>query len=372
FFVNVTGEDGAQLPIAPADMTIEEDGRPPYIQNWQFSVQRQLGESLVVDAAYVGSKGTRLASQNLRPNQLPPELLKYRDILNANITSQAAQDAGFLPPYAGFSGTVAQALRPFPQYRTIGVPAETLGNSTYNSLQLQLRKRFSHGLQLSAAYTFSKKLTDSGESQIQGQNGGPMDAYNLRLEKAVSYDDPQHVLAIGYSYELPIGRDKALNITNPVANAIIGGWQMSGMLRYQGGFPLRIGGGFGLPIFSGNRPTYTGEPIRTAVDRGSFDPAKDVWLNRAAFANGDRFSFGNVPRTVPARGFPFHDENIGLLKNFFFGEKVKLEYRAEFYNVLNRVNFAIPVTDSNSPNFGRVTSQLGNPRQMQMGLRLSF
>jgi hypothetical protein len=97
-----------------------------------------------------------------------------------------------------------------------------------------------------------------------------------------------------------------------------------------------------------------------------------VWLNRAAFTNGDRFAFGNVPRTVPARAFPFYDENLGLLKNFYVRERVRIEYRAEFYNLLNRVNFGPPVTDSNSVNFGKVTSQLGNPRQAQMGLRLSF
>jgi hypothetical protein len=350
-----------------------EDGRPPYIQNWQIGIQRQLGQSFVVEAAYVGSKGTRLASQNLRPNQLHPDYLKYGDLLNANITSQAARDAGFTLPYPGFTGTVAQALRPFPQYRTVALPSETLGNSTYNSLQLQARKRYSHGLQLSVAYTLSKKLTDSGESQVQAQNGGPMDTYNLRLEKSVSYDDPRHVLATGFSYELPFGRGKALlNFDNPIANAVIGGWQLSGMLRYQGGFPLRIGGGFGLPIFSGNRPTYTGQPIRTTVSVGDFDPGRDVWLNRAAFSNGDRFAFGNVPRTVPARGFPFYDENVGLLKNFYVRERLRIEYRAEFYNVLNRVNFGPPVTDSNSVNFGKVASQLGNPRQAQMGLRLSF
>ncbi len=350
-----------------------EDGRPPYIQNWQFGIQQQVGASMVFDIAYVGSKGTRLASQNIRPNQLSPAYLKYGDLLNANITSQAAIDAGFRLPYPGFTGTVAQSLRSFPQYRTISSPTETIGNSTYNSLQVQVRKRYSHGLQFSAAYTFSKKLTDTGESQLQSQNGGPMDAYNLRLDKAVSYDDPRHVLALGYTYDLPVGKGKPLlNVSNPVVNAIAGGWQVSGMLRYQGGFPLRIGGGFGLPIFSGNRPTYTGQPIRTSAGAGDFDPARDLWLNRAAFVNGDRFAFGNVPRTVPARGFPFYDEGFGLLKKFYFTERLRIEFRAEFYNVLNRTNFSPPVTDSNSVSFGKVTSQLGNPRQAQMGLRVSF
>jgi hypothetical protein len=158
-----------------------------------------------------------------------------------------------------------------------------------------------------------------------------------------------------------------------ILKTIFGGWQVSGMSRYQSGFPLRIGGGNALPIFAGNRPTFVpGQAIRTSVKPGDFDPARDVYLNRAAFTNGPQFGFGNVPRTVNARGFPFFEENFSVLKKTKIRETMGLEFRAEFYNLLNRVNFGLPVTNINGADFGRVSSQIGNPRQMQFGLRFSF
>ncbi|MGH9631923.1 MAG: TonB-dependent receptor domain-containing protein, partial [Bryobacteraceae bacterium] len=351
-----------------------EDGRPPYIQNWHFGIQRQITNSLMVEVAYVGTKGTRLTSSNMRINQLHPDLMRMGLQLGLDVNSQAARDAGFQPPYAGFIGTVAQALRPFPQYFDITAPMETLGHSTYNSLQVQVQKRYAQGLNFSVAYTFSKKITNAGESQVGEQNAGPMDFYNLSLDKSLSYNDLPHVLAIGYAYELPIGEGKRyLNIRTPVLSHLISGWQISGMHRYQSGPPLRISGGFSTGIFSPNRPTYVpGQEVRTDVGAGDFDPARDLWLNINAFSNGERFQFGDVPRTIPERSFPFFDESIGLLKKTQFGETVQLEFRAEFYNVLNRVNFAPPERNINSAAFGRVGSQLGSPRQGQLGLRLSF
>lgn len=351
-----------------------EDGRPPYVQNWHFGIQQQFANNFMVDVAYVGSKGTRLTSNNMRINQLHPDLMRLGLDLGLDVNSQAARDAGYAPPYPGFVGTVAQAIRPFPQYFDITAPMETLGHSTYNSLQVQLQKRLSHGVNFSVAYTFSKKIANAAESQVGEQNAGPMDFYNLRLEKSLSYNDLPHVLAIGYSWELPIGDGKRfLNASTPLVKHLVSGWQVAGMARYQSGPPLRISGGFATGIFSGNRPTYVpGERIRTDVSAGDFDPARDRWLNMNAFSNGERFEFGDVPRTISERAFPFYDESFSLLKKTSITEQIKLEFRAEFYNVLNRVNFTRPETGINSPAFGRVTGQLGNARQGQFGLRLSF
>lgn len=351
-----------------------EDGRPPYVQNWHFGIQRQVTDNLMVDVAYVGSKGTRLTSSNMRINQLHPDLMHLGLALTLDVNSQTARDAGFAPPYPGFTGTVAQALRPFPQYLDITAPMETLGHSTYNALQMFVQQRLSHGLNFSVAYTFSKKLTNAGESQVFEQNAGPMDYYNLSLDKSLSYNDLRHVVAIGYSYELPIGSGKALlNVDTPVVRQLISGWQISGMNRYQSGPPLRISGAQSTGIFSGNRPTYVqGQNIRTDVSAGNFDPGVHRWLNVNAFSTGERFRFGDVPRTIHERGFPFFDESFSLLKKTRVAERVQFEFRVEFYNVFNRVNFAPPVTSITSPTFGQVTSQLGNPRQAQLGLRISF
>ena len=230
--------------------------------------------------------------------------------------------------------------------------AETLGMSTYNSLQVLVQKRYSVGLHFTVAYTWSKILDDASASQVNAQDSGPMDAYHLSLDKSLSLNDAPHILAIGYSYEL---RSVGQAVPEPRRRSEgLGNWQFAGMSRYQSGFPLRITGGNALPIFSGNRPTFVdGQPIRTAVGVGDFDPARDRWLNPAAFSNGPLFGFGNVPFTVGARGFPIYEEGAALIKKIPLRERVYVDLRAEFYNVLNRVVFAAPTTGITSTALAR-------------------
>jgi hypothetical protein len=349
-----------------------DDGRAPYIQNWHFGIQQQISANFLLDVSYVGSKGTRLASSHLRPNQLPASYLSLGPILTQSITSPAAVAAGITAPYPGFTGSVNQALRAYPQFLTITDPLETLGFSNYNSLQVLLQKRYSMGLHFSVAYTWSKKIDDGSADQVNSGNPGPMDAYNVSIERSLSVDDVPHLVSIGYSYELPFGTGKRF-LTHGIAQKILGNWQIAGMNRYQSGFPLSIFGGNSLPIFSGNRPTYIyGQSIRTSVSAGDFDPAKNVWLNAAAFSNGPLYGFGNLSRTTNARGFPLLDESVTLIKKFPIRERVSLEFRAEFYNVLNRVQFSSPTTSITSPSFGVVSGQANNPRQGQMALKLNW
>lgn len=346
-----------------------EDGNPPYIQNWQFGLQQELGSNLLAEVAYVGSKGTRLPSKLFRPNQLHPSYLALGDLLNDGINSAGAQAAGIMPPYPGFNGPVRQALLPFPHFLGgLNDAYETLGMSTYNSMQVLVRKRYSQGFVFQFAYTLSKKINDGSERQNVAGNSAPVDYYNLALEKSLSWNDSTHIAAFGYSYELPFGPGKPfLSGGSAVLMKLIGGWQLSGMHRYQSGFPFRVSGG------NVGRPTFvSGQPIRTSIAPADFDPAKDRYYNIAAFSNGPRFAYGDVPRTLNERSFPFFDESISFIKNIKMGERVNLEYRAEFYNVLNRVNFSNPNNSINSSAFGTVSSQLGNPRQGQMALRLSF
>ena len=145
------------------------DGRPPYFQNWNFNVQRELPGNILLDAAYVGVKGTRLGTDLINLNQVNSSYLSLGSLLTQSVTSPQAQAAGIPIPYAGFTGTVAQALRPYPQYLNIQDLANPNGNSTYNALQLKAQKRLSHGLTVIAAYTWARSLTD-GEIAA---GGGP-------------------------------------------------------------------------------------------------------------------------------------------------------------------------------------------------------
>src|SRR5439155_2344427 len=184
--------------------------------------------------SYVGSKGTRLSSSHLRPNQLPDSYLSLGPLLTQSATSAQAVAAGIRVPYAGFTSSVNQALRAFPQYLTIVDPLETIGMSTYNSLQVLLQKRYSVGLHLTVAYTWSKNIDDGSADQVNASDPAPMDVYNIALEKSLSVNDAPHILAIGYSYELPFGEGKRY-LNHGFLKRVLGNWQIAGMNRYQSG-----------------------------------------------------------------------------------------------------------------------------------------
>ena len=137
------------------------DGRPPYFQNFTFSVQRELPWSMLAEAAYVGVKGTRLSTNLININEVDPRYLSLGALLTRPANSVEAQAAGIRLPWAGFSGTVAQALRPYPQYNNIQARYNPNGNSTYHALQTKIDKRFSRGFSILAAYTWSKTISDA-------------------------------------------------------------------------------------------------------------------------------------------------------------------------------------------------------------------
>ena len=182
--------------------------------------------------AYVGVKGTRLGNGLISINQVDPKYLSLGTLLTQSVTSAAAQAAGIQIPYAGFTGSVAQALRPYPQYLNIVNNSNPNGNSTYNALQVKLTKRLSHGLTVQGAYTWAKSLTDGSIAAGGGPAG--QDFYNRRLEKALSANDVPQIFVVAYTYELPFGKGKKL-LHQGVGGAILGGWQLSGIQQYQVG-----------------------------------------------------------------------------------------------------------------------------------------
>ena len=142
-------------------MVGRDDGRAPYFQNWSFTVERELASRISLELTYLGTKGTRLGNNLVRPNELDPSYLSLGALLSQNITSAAATTAGIRPPYAGFTGSVAQALRPYPQYLDIQRRSDPSGNSTYHAFQTQLSVRAYRGLDVQMAYTFAKTISDA-------------------------------------------------------------------------------------------------------------------------------------------------------------------------------------------------------------------
>ncbi len=361
--------------------------RMPEILAYTFSIQRQLSSSTLIEADYNATVGVHLQTGLLNLNQVPTPVVNQLisqlgaaaavSLLNSSVTSPAAQAAGIRIPYANFTDptvqrtmSVGQALRPYPQYLTIDTSqsGDKSGHSTYNAMILKLDRRFSKGLTMQWTYAFSKLLTDS--DTYYANAGFAQDQYNRRLEKSIGAYDQTHVVKMNTLYELPFGRGKRW-ITHGFAAQALGGWRLSAIQVYSSGFPIGVTRNAPLNIFNGvNRPLITTYNWKAPYS-GSFDPNKEPYLAASAFPAQPAGVLGNATRYNPTvRVFPNFNENVSLGKSFQFTERLRLDFRAEAFNLFNRTVFSGPVTNLNNNSFGLVTSQSNTPRQMQMALKL--
>jgi len=348
-------------------------GKQSSTQNWQLSVQRDVGWNTVVEAAYVANKASHLPAGLENLNQVPIKYLGLGSLLSQDISSAAAQAAGIKSPYPGFSGSVNQALLPFPQFLGITEQIEPLGNSSYNSMQMKVQKRTSNGLAFLVSYTLSKTLTDTSLSGFATFNSAALDTANRRLERSLAGNDQTHNVVMSWVYEVPLGK----NARGPVAK-LAKGWIVGGIASYRSGTPIGIGGGPDLLIFNGgNRPNRVpGVPERASF-KGSFDPAADLYLNINAFSQPAPFTIGNVSRVEPSlRTFPALNENLSAIKRTYvpkISEVFNVEFKAEFFNIFNRTQFGYPNANINDPtSFGVVGYQANLPRSIQFSLRVNF
>jgi hypothetical protein len=340
--------------------------RLPEVENYNVGIQQRLWGGVVIDASYVGTQSHRMYDGSNNYNQLKPSYLSLGSTLQAAVGSAQANSAGVTAPYPGFTGTVAQALRPYPQYQTITILNDARGNQHYNALQIRGQKVMSNGLSMLVAYTYEKNITDVDAAQSW---------YNLKAEKAVtSFDLPQKFTA-GYSYQLPIGAGKWLNVKNSVVNRFIGGWTTSGLVTLQSGTPIAVTTELSLPSIGPIRPNVVaGQPFYGPHDsRGVFNATNDKYLNLSAFVAPAPFTFGNAPaRFDSIRTFGMRDWDVGLMKKFPVTERLAISLKGEFFNVFNTVNFGAPNADINSPSFGKITTINGNPRNGQVSGTISW
>jgi len=298
-------------------------------------------------------------------------------LLQLGVTEGGAQAAGIAIPYAGFTGTVAQALRPYPQYQGIGQFYEKDGHTTYHSLQLKAEKRYSSGLNLLAAFTWSKNLVNA-DYPLNGGNSlfglaTPQDNANYRDVKGFSPNDIPKRFVVSYIYELPFGKGKRFSFEGPM-NLLLGGWQVSGIYAYQNALPLRFTTNVTNPVFGGGiRPNVTtGVPFRAAMASDKFDYTKDNYISPGFMRLPTSFTFGTAALNYNFRGFASYNEDMALVKNFRIKERFRCEIRWEAFNALNRVVWGGPATNVSAANFGKVSGQGNSPRVMQMGLKITY
>ena len=363
--------------------------RMPQNLTWTFSVQRQVTPTMVVEAAYNANVGTHLRTSTITLNQVPTHYLNQFieqygatqaiNLLRADINSAAARAAGIPIPYANFTNpsvqtirTVAQALRPFPQYQGInsGRTADKTGHSSYHALILKADRRLSRGLTFMWSYALSKAIGDADDN-YGGQ--GSQDTYNRRLEKSISQYDQTHSLKFSTILALPFGRGRRWMNSSRLADAILGQWRLAGIQTYYSGTPMRVTRNNPFPISNGTtRPVINSYDNWRAQMRGEkFDPAVDLFLDGTAFPTQPNNRFGNETRYNPKQRTPpeFY-ESVSLAKQFAIHESFRLDLRFEAFNLFNRVTFAGGDTSLDSLTFGRVTSQSNSARQMQLGLKL--
>ncbi|PYT34871.1 MAG: hypothetical protein DMG58_03685 [Acidobacteria bacterium] len=344
-----------------------------YMQQWNFTLQKTFGKNWSVEAGYLGSKITRLGVPDTNINQLPVSGLAR----GAELTKQVPNPFyGQIPPTSSLGGkTIAyqQLLRPFPEFITVSLFRNNIGNSTYNALQARLERRFSGGLTLTAAYTFSKLIDDASSVFDAAILTGPIanfpvaDSYNRRLEKDLSNGDIPHVFASGFVYELPFGHGRRIGLGG-WHDALAGGWQIAGVVRLQSGSPLAISQITNFNAFAGfgtQRPNRVGDPSLPAGERST-----ERYFDTAAFAQAPQFTIGNSSRN-PVRGPGYQDADLMVGKVFSLTERCHLEFRAEAFNVSNTPPLGAPNTVLGNPSFGTISTAL-DPRVFELALKLSF
>ena len=344
--------------------------KTPYTQTWNVGVQRQIGSETTVEINYVGSSSHRLF-RSVDGNPPQPALV---DALIADGVPPADLQGGALR-YDTFGTTVNNTALVEP------VLIKSIGNATYNGLQMIVTKRLRHGLQLQAAYTWSHAIDDAQDPLVATAENRNIarDSFDLHEDRGSSDFDLRHRLVLNYLYELPFGAGRAF-LTSGIAAHIFGNWQLSGISTFEAGRPF--------DIFDTEDSQHTGLSGRPdLIGNPAIPPGSDETQTgppASAFAPPPFGQPGSVGRNT-FTGPTFFNTDVDLIKRIPITERLRLQFRAEVYNVFNQVQFAQPGLLSEGGNviedpgtFGKSLSELGRPdgttsaRQIQLALKLEF
>ena len=337
----------------------------PYSIRWEFSVQHQLPSNMILEAAYIGNHAVHLPVDK---TQLDSTARQY--LSTSPVRDQATIDflSALVPnPFAGLipgtnlNGTTvprSQLLFPFPEFTGVQERQDNKGSSHFHSLAVRFEKRYSHGFNLLANYTYSKLI----------ESVSRLNDTDLVPEKRVSGDDRPHRVVASASYELPFGKGKMFSLGNsPLWTRVFGGFVINGIYTWQIGAPL--GWGSLSNSSPGSGPIYLGGDLHLnnrAID-AAFDTTRFVTNSKLQLANNIRtFSsrFGSL-RQDGSNNFDF-----SLLKNTHITEKVNFQLRFEAFNALNHPTFNAPDLSATSSSFGTIRGQANLPRSIQLAGRI--
>ncbi len=336
----------------------------PMNQMWNANIQHSFGSNLLLEAAYIGSRGERIWN-NYNRDATYPQYLSMGTKLNNLVPN----------PYFGkiSIGTMSAAnvrqgllLVPYPQYGgSINQIRASVGDSIYHAFTLRAERAFRHGLLFQASFTGAKLIDNVNERFIGGANF--INPYDLGLSRSVSAADVSRRFVANWVYELPFGHGKRF-LSSGIGSLILGNWQTSGIISAQNGTPISIGASCTMSGASG---------LGCYADRlkdGNLASGQSMakWFDTSAYVNPAAYSFGSGSRTEPNLRNPGSFSFDSVLSRWQpIRERLRLQYRAEFYNMLNHPNLGSPSASITSSTFGMISSKSGN-RTMIMALRLEF
>jgi hypothetical protein len=330
------------------------DHHTTYAMQYLVNVQRQLTRDWALEVGYLGGQSRHL---------------------------QGFQDAN-----QGVPGTAGSATsrRPYKGFSNIQFVQDG-GNGSYNALSVKATRRFSQGFSVIGSYTWAKSIDTTSGIRNQGFDTlYPQNSYCLSCERGLSAFDARHRMVTSVLYDLPVGRDKMLNLTNPVANTIIGGWELGGILTLQSGMPGNLGIG-GVDNASTGSGGYD-RPSATGVSPYLNNPTPSRYWNPDAFVEAPPGQFGNVGRnSIIGPGIIGFDAEVHKSFQMPYKENHRLQFRFEAFNVMNHPNWGMPnlnilsgaarsglASTAAHANFGVVSSTSTAMRQLQLGLKYSF
>jgi hypothetical protein len=326
--------NAVDAPVTSVDTRL----KTPYYQEWNFAIQQAIPSAISLELAYAGSKGTHLQVLT-DPNQV-------------------------MMPGPGD----VQSRRPYPNWGPFAA-IQDRGNSTYNSLQIKVQKRYSHGLSFLSSFTYSKAINDLPE--ICCNQPYPQNSYDLRAEKGPADFDQQFRWVLSFDYELPFGRGRQFLNNSRLLDLAFGGWHLGGIYTLASGFPFSPQLGYD-PSNTGDQGVVRTDRIANGnLPRGQRDP--NLWFDINAFPFPAPYTFGNAGRNILiGPGVNMLDGSIR--KEFATTETQRLEFRAEFFNMVNHPNFAQPdnFLDDGPGAAGVITSLAMPMRQIQFGLKYRF
>jgi Carboxypeptidase regulatory-like domain len=344
-----------------------------YAQQWNASFQRELTPNTTVEVAYVGSKITHVGIPDTNLNQLTVDQLAIGAPLVRRVTNPYF---GTIPRSSSLGDptiTQAQLLKPFPQYTTVSLYRNNVGNTKYQGVTARIEQRLSRGLSYLVSYTRSKLVDDASSVFDTSILTGPVanfpvaDSFNRKLERDYSTGDIPHVFVASAVWDLPMGKGRP-HQGHGILGAVVNDWSIATIVTLQSGVPVAVTQTTNFNAFAGfgtERPNLVGDPELPADQRST-----SQWFNTAAFAVAPQFTLGSASRN-PVRGPAYRNVDVVLARRIPLPARTALELRAEAFNLLNTPPLGNPNAVLGAANFGTITTA-GDPRVIQLAVKLVF